>query len=470
MILTKLPHFGQYTVITNPFEHGSVNPKLPHTCQTPLMKKEDTTYQKAITYLYGLQKYGIKFGLSKTANLLKAFGDPHKGQKYIHIAGTNGKGSVAAFVASILRESGLGKVGFYSSPHLVRFTERFQINDREMTHEEAVTLIEELTNVFTPGEPPTFFETTTAMALLYFARQHTDIAIMEVGMGGRLDATNLITPLVSMITNISLEHQVYLGSRLLDIAGEKAGIIKEGVDVVTGVKQPSVIKLLESKCAEKGAPLWRLGRDIHHRTTPSGLHYYGTIHRLNRLQPGLKGRFQFRNAALAVALVERLEEKGFKISDGNIRTGLNRAVWPGRMQVVAREPTIILDGGHNPGAIRALADAIRTDFRYRKMILVIGIMEDKEIDQMLRAIVPLSDYVIYTRPVYSRAASPEKLMAEATSLGRDGEAVPFLTGALDRAREIADPRDLIVVCGSLFTVGEAMTYFEPETYRPDVLN
>ncbi|MEE9417941.1 MAG: folylpolyglutamate synthase/dihydrofolate synthase family protein [Desulfatiglandaceae bacterium] len=434
------------------------------------MKMEETAYQRAITYLYGLQKHGIKFGLSKTSNLLKAFGDPHKGQRYIHIAGTNGKGSVAAFVASILRGSGLGKVGLYSSPHLVRFTERFRINEREMTHEEAAALIEELKSAFTPGEPPTFFEATTAMALLYFARKNTDIAIMEVGMGGRLDATNLITPLVSVITNISMEHQVYLGSRLLDIAGEKAGIIKERIDVVTGVTQPSVIRLLESKCAEKEAPLWRLGRDIQYRTTRSGLHYYGTLHRLNRLQLGLKGRFQFRNAALAVALVERLEEKGFKISAQDIRTGLNKAAWPGRMQVVAQGPTIILDGGHNPAAIRALADSIRSDFRYRRMILVIGIMEDKEIAQILRAIVPLSDYVIYTRPVYSRAAPPERVMTEAASLGRPGEVAQFLTDALDRAREIADPRDLIVVCGSLFTVGEAMTYFDPETYRPDDLH
>lgn len=431
------------------------------------MKKEQTAYQRAVTYLYGLQKYGIKFGLSKTSNLLKSFGEPHKGQMYIHIAGTNGKGSVAAFVASILKKAGLNKVGLYSSPHLVRFTERFKINDREITHEKAAALIEELRGVFVPEEPPTFFEATTAMALVHFARENTDIAIMEVGMGGRLDATNLITPLVSVITNISMEHQLYLGTRLLDIAGEKAGIIKEGIDVITGVTQPPVIRLLESVCQEKGAPLWRLGKDIHYRTTPSGLHYYGTWCRLNRLQPGLKGRFQFRNAALAVAVAERLAEKGFKISSQDIREGLSKANWPGRMQVVAEEPTIILDGGHNPAAIRALADSIRADFKYRRMILVIGVMGDKEISRILRAIVPLSDYVIYTRPVYSRAAPPETLMTEAAPLGRPGEMVPFLTGALDRAKEIADPCDLIVVCGSLFTVGEAMTYFDPGTYRTD---
>lgn len=433
------------------------------------MKRKQTPYQREVTYLYGLQKYGIKFGLSKTSTLLKAFGDPHVGQKFIHIAGTNGKGSVAAFLASILREAGLDKVGLYSSPHLVRFTERFRINDKEIGREEAAALIEELRSVFVQEEPPTFFEATTAMALLYFARENTDIAIMEVGMGGRLDATNLVTPLVSVITNVSMEHKEFLGSRLLAIAREKAGIIKGGIDVVTGVTQPRVIRLLESISTEKGAPLWRLGKDINYRTTRSGLHYYGTRRRLNRLQPGLRGKFQLRNAALAIAVAERLEEKGFKISSLNIREGLNKVTWPGRMQVVAEGPTIILDGGHNPAAIRALAESIRADFKYRRMILVIGIMEDKEIGQILRAIVPPSDYVIYTRPVYSRAASPEKLKAKAASFGRPGEVAHVLSRGLDRAREIADSRDLIVVCGSLFTVGEAMTYFDPETFRPDDL-
>jgi dihydrofolate synthase/folylpolyglutamate synthase len=452
-----------------PFSLGQSISHLP-TALEMLMKREEIDYKDALTYIYGLQKYGIKFGLSKTSNLLKAFGDPHKGQKYVHIAGTNGKGSVAAFAASILREAGLGRVGLYSSPHLVRFTERIKINDREISQKDTVDLVKELRNAVVPEEPPTFFEAITAMAFLYFARENTDIAVIEVGMGGRLDATNLITPLVSLITNISMEHQIYLGSRLLDIASEKAGIIKDGIDVVTGVTQPSVIRLLESACAEKGAPLWRLGKDIHYRATPSGLHYYGRMQRLHSLQPGLNGRFQFRNAALAVALVERLQEKGFRVSAEDIRKGLKRVTWPGRMQVVAQEPTVILDGGHNPAAIKTLAHSITSDFRYRRMILVIGIMGDKDIGQILRAIVPLSDYVIYTRPVYSRAAPPERLMAEAAPLRSPGEVVPFLSKALDRARQIADPRDLILVCGSLFTVGEAMTYFDPETYRPDDLS
>ena len=432
------------------------------------MNKGKTSYREAVGYLYGLQKYGIKFGLSKTSTLLKTFGNPHESQKYIHFAGTNGKGSAAAFTASILKEAGL-KVGLYSSPHLVRFTERFRINDKEITHTETAALIEEIRGAFVSKEPPTFFEATTAMAINYFARENTDIAIMETGMGGRLDATNVITPLVSVITNISMEHQAFLGSRLIDIAGEKAGIIKKNIDVVTGATQPAVIKLFKSIAKEKNAPLWRVGKEIRYRTSGDGFHYYGLKHRFNNLHPGLTGKFQFRNAALSLAVVELLEEKGFNISSVDMREGLSSTTWPGRMQVVCRNPTIILDGAHNPAAVRALTKSIKAGFKYKRLILVIGVMEDKDIGQLLRGIVPVSDYVIYTRPVYSRAANPEVLMARATNLQKPGEAIHVLTKAIDRAREMADPGDLIIICGSLFTVGEAMRYLNPESCGQDDL-
>ncbi len=430
------------------------------------MDNRKTSYEDAVGRLYSLQKFGIKFGLSKTSNLLKALGNPHRGQKYIHIGGTNGKGSVASFLSAILKDAGC-KVGLYTSPHLVRFTERFKINDKEISEADATALIDELTDIFVREEPPTYFEATTAMALAYFARENTDIAIMEVGMGGRLDATNVITPLVSVITNISLEHQFFLGSRLLDIAGEKAGIIKNGIDLVTGVTQPGVIRLLEAIAKEKNAPFWKVGKDTRYRVTGSGLHYYGLKRRHNGLRLGLNGSFQARNAALALTAIERLEEKGFRISSLDIVNGLRNITWPGRMHVVAQNPSMILDGAHNPAAIRSLAKAVRSGFKYRRLILVIGIMEDKDVDRMLHEIVPVSDYVIYTRPVYSRAADPEILAAKAATIKKPGEIVQTLTEALDKAKKMADSRDLILVSGSLFTVGEALTYFDPETYRPD---
>ncbi|MDQ1333369.1 MAG: dihydrofolate synthase / folylpolyglutamate synthase [Thermodesulfobacteriota bacterium] len=430
------------------------------------METQKTTYQAALGYLYSLQKYGIKFGLSKTENLLDAFGNPHKGRRYVHIAGTNGKGSVAAFIGSILKEAGL-RVGFYSSPHLVRFTERFRINGDEIPRDTAAGLIDELRRVFVPEAPPTFFEATTAMALIYFEREKTDLAIMEVGMGGRLDATNVIAPLVCGITNISLEHQAFLGNHLVDIAKEKGGIIKKGVDVVTAAAQPPVVRTLEAIAAERGAPLWRVGKDIRYRTTSAGLHYRGLGLSLRGLRLGLAGMLQGRNAALALGIIERLGEKGIRVSEETIRKGLENTVWTGRMQIVGTTPTILLDGAHNPGALRVLARSIRAGFRYRRLILVIGVMADKAISEMMRIIVPLADYLICTRPLYYRAANPEILMKEAAPLGRPGETVLLLTDALTRARKIANPEDLILVCGSLFTVGEALTYFDPETYRPD---
>ena len=430
------------------------------------MKAPEISYREAIQYLYGLQKYGIKFGLSKTSNLLKAFGNPHHGRKYIHIAGSNGKGSVAAMVESILTKSGL-KVGFYSSPHLVRFTERFRVNGREIAPEKAASITGELMDVINARHPPTFFEVTTAMALIYFAREKTDISIMEVGMGGRLDATNVIKPIVSVITNISLEHQVFLGSRLIDIAREKAGIVKRGVDLVTAATQPFVIALFKSICEQKKASFWRVGKDILYRSNGFRFNYYGFKRRFKGLEIGLKGRFQNRNAALAISVIELLEMKGFKVSSHDIIEGLGDINWPGRMHIVSREPLIIMDGAHNPTAVRELADSISKGFRFRRLILVIGMMEDKDICGIIKGILPIADYVIYTRPDYYRSASPENLVRQAATSKKPGEIVPVISDALDKAREMAHPEDMILICGSLFTVGEAMTCFDPERQRPD---
>ncbi|MBW2709485.1 MAG: bifunctional folylpolyglutamate synthase/dihydrofolate synthase [Deltaproteobacteria bacterium] len=427
--------------------------------------KDKTTYKAAIEYLFSLQKFGIKFGLSKTENLLEALGNPHLGQNYIHIAGTNGKGSVAAFMGSILQEAGY-RVGMYISPHLVRFTERFSINGEEISREKTVELIDELQSAFNPDEPPTFFEAVTAMAFLYFAREKTDIAIMEVGMGGRLDATNVMMPLVTGITNISMEHQEYLGNQLSDIAREKAGVIKKGVDVVTAVTQPRIIDQLKAVAEERGAPFRRVGKEVKYRSTPSGLHFFGQSRSIKGLQLGLRGIHQARNAALALGMMECIETKGFPHSTDQISRGLAKADWPGRMQVIRENPTILLDGAHNSAAVKALVRSILSDFSYDKMILVIGIMADKDIAALLRAIVPISDQVLYTRPVYSRAADPGILMEKAQPLNVPGEIVPSLAEALKKAEALATAKDLIVVCGSLFTVGEALTCFDPIRYHP----
>jgi dihydrofolate synthase/folylpolyglutamate synthase len=426
------------------------------------------SYEEAVAYLYSLQKYGIKFGLSKTSNLLREFGNPHRRLKHIHIAGTNGKGSVAAMLESVLMKSGL-KVAFYSSPHLVRFTERFRVNGREIEPGQVATLVADLRKAIRPVQPPTFFEAVTAMALIYFAKEGADVCIMEVGMGGRLDATNVIRPLVSVITNISLEHQAFLGPRLTDIAREKGGIIKRGVDLVTAATQPQVLKLLKATCDAKKAPFWRVGKDIRYRKHGSGFDYFGFRRTEKDLELGLLGRHQVRNAAVALAAIELLEKKGFNLSSEHIREGLRRPHWLGRMQVVSQAPLMILDGAHNPGAMRALADSMRDAFSWKHLILVLGVMGDKDIPKIMREIVPLADRVIFTNPEYYRAARPETLMQEAARFKKRGEIVTPLSEALKKARETAGPEDVILVTGSLFTVGEAMACLYPEQYQPDNL-
>jgi dihydrofolate synthase/folylpolyglutamate synthase len=433
------------------------------------MKSKNISYKESVSWLFGLQKYGIKFGLSKTTNLLKAFGNPHHNQHYIHIAGTNGKGSVGAILESILIQAGL-KVGFYTSPHLVSFTERFRINRELITKDQAASLIKEIYEVTSQKEAPTFFELTTAMTLIYFFSKDVDVSIIEAGMGGRLDATNVIDPMVSIITNIGLDHQHFLGDTIIDIAKEKGGIIKKEIDLVTAVDQPPVVKLFESLCKKKGAPFWRVGKHARYRRLSSGLlGYYGLHNRFRNLELGLKGRFQHRNAALALLALEILKKKGITISDEAIQLGLANPLWPGRLEEVASRPTIILDGAHNPSAMRSLAQTIGNDFYFEKLILVLGIMEDKDISNILTKILPLAHKVIYTRPTYYRAANPQYLMDVAKKFGKDGEVHFPLSKAIERARDLADKKDLILITGSLFTVGEAKSYFDPLHYpREDI--
>ena len=424
------------------------------------------TYKQALNYLYGLQKYGVKFGLSKTSNIMKKMGNPHKGQKYIHIAGTNGKGSVSAMVESVLIRSGL-KVGFYSSPHLVSFTERFRINRKEISKKKVGELTEEIKDIINPKEPPTYFEATTAMALAYFARENTDIAIMEVGMGGRLDATNIIKPLVSAITNISLEHQIFLGNTLMDIAVEKAGIIKKGVNTITAATQPAVTGLFRDICMERNAPFFQVGKDVRYRDSESGLNYYGLTRKIKNINLRLRGSFQHRNAALAIGMLELLEKKGYTFDDELIKKGVEETTWMGRVQVLSERPLVVVDGAHNPGAAEVLAKAVKKDFSYSRLILVLGVMKDKDIKNIVKEIAGMADHIICSNPEYYRSASPEDLHRVVSAYSRRCEIIKSLPVAIAKAKKLAKPDDMILITGSLFTVGEALTVIDPVKYKPD---
>lgn len=422
-------------------------------------------YKAALEYLFGLQKFGIKFGLNSTENLLRALGDPHLGKKCLHVAGTNGKGSVCNFLNWILIEAGY-KVGFYSSPHLVTFRERFRVNNEFITEEEVIVHTKRIQEILRPSEPPTFFEVTTAMAIDYFRERQTDIDILEVGMGGRLDATNVVTPLVSVITNISLEHKQYLGDTIEKIAFEKAGIIKPGVPVVTGVTTGPAREVILKTALKNRAPCQILNRDFRLRKTKNGFSFKGLGLSLNGLEMGPQGGYQKKNLPLALAVVSMLREMGYKIEDSHIRRGVKKAFWPGRFHWVSRFPKIILDGAHNPEAMRNLRKALE-EIVYERLILVIGIMADKEKRRILRQILPLAHFTIFTRPAYYRAEDPKVLLKEGKDLVRGHMVIEDLRTAIDEAKKRAEKDDLILITGSLFTVGEALCILEPETYKPD---
>ncbi len=414
-------------------------------------------YEQTIEFLYSLQKFGIKFGLSSTVNLLAGLGDPHKSLRCLHLAGTNGKGSVGATVAEVLSRAGY-KVGFYSSPHLVTFRERFAVDGRMVSPEKVVDLAARVRAVMAEQEPPTFFEFVTVMAFLLFAEEKVDLAVMETGMGGRLDATNVINPLAGVITNISLEHQDYLGRTLTDIAGEKAGIIKPGLEVVTGEKRPNIRGLFEKKAQEQGGRLYALGRDFRVRNRPSGgFDYQGLRCACQGLKTRLPGPHQVRNAGLALATLEILAEKGYNYTEGQVREGLASVAWPGRAEIFPGSPPVMLDGAHNPDAARALAALLRGQ-PYSRVHMVLGIMADKDIGRILKHLLPEAQALYLTRPVYARAADPGVLAEAAAAFTGPKTLYSRLPEAIEAARAAAGPDDLVLVTGSLFTVGEARSY------------
>lgn len=424
------------------------------------MTKPFAELAPAVDWAFGLQKYGIKFGLSSTLNLLARLGLPWEEGRYIHLAGTNGKGSVAATLSAILTQTGY-PVGLFTSPHLVRFQERYRFRDRDIPGDRLLDLINRVRAVMDASEPPTFFEFATAMAFLYFFQEQAAPIILETGMGGRLDATNIVTPLVSVITNISMDHQEFLGNTLLAVAGEKAGIIKAGAPLVTGAGQKRVLDLFACRCRELDVPLYVKGVDFHSRGGPAGhFSYTGLAWKLEHLRSNLRGRHQYGNAALALAALELIEPQGFPVPEAAIREGLIRVRWPGRLEQVAQDPRVWLDGAHNPAAARILAETLKRSPSNGRLILVLGIMADKDFPAILGRLLPLAQTVIFTRPRYFRAANPEALAKQAKPYGVETMLEDRVADAIRRAQALARPQDRIVVTGSLYTVGEAKEYFE----------
>ena len=405
--------------------------------------------------MYSLRRYGIKLGLSTIKSILHNLGNPQDTYRCIHVAGTNGKGSIASALASILHTSGY-KIGLYTSPHLVRFNERICINNKPVPDANIVASYEAVNKANYGARKPTFFELTTAMALYEFGRQKVDWAVIETGMGGRLDATNIINPAISIISNISLEHQKYLGGTIGRIAGEKGGIIKKCVPVITGVKQKSAISMLTKIANKQSAPFYRCGDAFRVRRCKNGTFTYFGINNIWRdMRSGLPGAHQIDNAALVLAACEMLNKNKAELSIQSIKDGLAQNRWPGRLEIVSSSPLVLLDGAHNLSAIRCLAKFLSENPTKQKITLITGILNDKPYAAMLACLLPLCSKAILTRPKINRALEPEKLYPIAKKIIPDVCIIPDVSEAVQHAIKTASSDEAICIAGSLYLVGEA---------------
>lgn len=418
--------------------------------------------------LFSYTQFGIKLGLGRVRLLLSALGDPHDRFPSVHIAGTNGKGSTAAMAASIFQAAGL-RVGLYTSPHLCRFSERIRIDGRPMGEADVVRHYIEIKRAWASlgkareeeGDA-TFFELTTAMAFRHFAERRVDAAVIETGLGGRLDATNVLRPVVSVLTTVSHDHEAHLGGSLTAIAREKAGIIKPGVPVVAGSLVSEASAVVEQAAREKGSRLIRLGEEFRAesvRLTAAGGTFDWTREdaSFSGLSVPLAGAHQVRNAAMAVATAmeaARASGGAFDVGETAVREGLGRVSWPGRFEVLSSAPTVILDGAHNPEGMCALVDALSLLSPSERRILVFGALADKNAGRMLASAGPAFDRIVLVKPDSERAADPREL----ADLVPDGPEVIVRDGAdtaLAEVLEEAGAGDRIVVTGSLYLVGEA---------------
>ncbi|MBD3183304.1 bifunctional folylpolyglutamate synthase/dihydrofolate synthase [Candidatus Poribacteria bacterium] len=427
-------------------------------------------YQQALKYLESFINYEKlaapydprKWKLERMHHLLEAVGNPHKSIKSIHIAGTKGKGSTAVMIASILKAVGF-RVGLYTSPHLISFRERIRI-DNEMISEEQVCemvsllipYIEEAKKLSDEIGNLSFFDIYTALGFLFFDQQDVDFAILEVGLGGRLDATNVVNPLVSVITQISYDHMLSLGNTIEAIAAEKAGIIKDNGIVITSPQLPEAMNVVIKVCELKNATLFQVGKDITMYHHDKGFSVEGISDKYDNLTMPLIGKHQRINASTAIGAVEALKFNGFNISGDSIRSGLSSVKWPARVEVMSENPAIILDVAHNEASAKALRETIQNNFKYEKLILILGVSMHKDVKGIGRQLCPVSDHVILTRVNNPRAIKPVELQNELAGICDDVIIMDDTASALDHASSIASKDDLICLTGSVYLAGEAM--------------
>ncbi|WP_291571926.1 bifunctional folylpolyglutamate synthase/dihydrofolate synthase [Clostridium sp. UBA4548] len=426
-------------------------------------------YQEAINYIENTAQFGMKLGLERTEKILELLGDPHKKVKMIHIAGTNGKGSTTAMVSRVLMEAGY-KVGTYISPYIEEFEERIQINNENIPKEDLVHIITEVSKaideVIALGyQNPTQFEIITCAAFLYYHIKKVDYAVIEVGLGGRLDSTNVITPILSIITSISLDHVAILGDTLDKIAFEKAGIIKEGIPTVLFPQQPEAELAIEKVATEKKSLLIKVDNDKARFIDSYEVEVNGekkviqkveikTLRENYNLELALLGKHQIFNATVAVHACEKLIDLGAKISKENIANGMKTVKWPGRLEIMKTDPRVVIDGAHNIDGISKLTESIDMYFKYDNLILILGILADKQVREMIETIVPKASRVIAVTPNSERAELAEDLKAEIENLGVACEAVEDYREAYEKALSYCTEKDLLLISGSLYMIGD----------------
>lgn len=425
-------------------------------------------FEEALDALRGLAATGVNFGLERVRELLAMLGDPQAGLLAAHIGGTNGKGSTAAMLTSMARAAGL-KVGTFTSPHLSSYTERFLIDGCPVAKERLAGLIARHWDLLAPAARrlrPTEFELHTVLALQLFREERVGLAVLEVGLGGRLDATNVVVPVVAVITNVALDHQDYLGETLAEIAREKAGIVKPGVPLVTAA-EGEALDVIARACRESGAPLIRVGADVSSRPGANTgekqvLDICGRRAVYRGLALPLAGRHQQVNAACAVAAAEVVGELVPSLGPGAIHEGLAAVRWPGRFEVLDGRPTVVLDAAHNPAAAGALRNTLAARFPGRDIVMVLGVLGDKDRAGIAAALAPAALAVVVTRPPSERAVDWERVSVEAARHCAHVETEPDCLAALGRARAIAGVGGVVVVTGSVYLIGALRPAVTPD--------
>ena len=414
-------------------------------------------YKESLSYLESLNVFGSKLGLSRIERLTELLGYPERRYRTVHVTGTNGKGSVSAMTAAILTESGF-RTGLYTSPHLTSYTERFVIDGEPASEADfaaAISAAKEAAEAMLAegAEQPTEFEVLTAAAFYYFAEKHVDYAVIEVGLGGLLDSTNVIMPEVAVITNVAMEHADRCGGTLEGVAHHKAGVIKRGVPVVTAA-EGMTLDVVRRKAAEEGSEIFAYGEDFRAAAGAEGIDFSSKDSGAAHYALALGGAYQRQNAALAIRTAMLLAEKHRAVTHETIARALKSVAWPGRFERFALEGVrIVVDGAHNPAGAAALKESLDATFAGEKRVLLLGILEDKDYRAMLRTLVRADDCVVITPPDSARAGDPENLARVAREITREVEVVPAADAALSRALDRAAGRRILCAAGSLYLIG-----------------